>query len=139
MPRRWQPPCRDRIYVCVNIYVYLQGITHCLWYMDAHEVVMERDAMSDAFYGSKSKILTSANPPHNILDINQKWIDACLLERQEVVGKTLAVVQGPATEKAATREASMRLGQRKAGYVEVKINLQILVCVTAYVNGCCAL
>jgi hypothetical protein len=95
------------------------GITHCLWYMDAHEVVMERDAMSDAFYGSKSKILTSANPPHNILDINQKWIDACLLERQEVVGKTLAVVQGPATEKSATREASMRLGQRKAGYVEV--------------------
>lgn len=95
------------------------GITHCLWYMDAHEVVMERDAMSDAFYGSKSKILTSANPPHVILDINQKWVDACLLERPKVVGKTLAVVQGPATEKSATREASRRLAQRKAGYVEV--------------------
>jgi hypothetical protein len=107
--------------------------------MDAHEVVMERDAMSNAFYGSKSKILTSANPPHNILDINQKWIDACLLERQEVVGKTLAVVQGPATEKAATREPSMRLGQRKAGYVEVKRNLQILVCVTAYMFNCNAI
>ena len=110
-------------YTHTHIHTHTQGVTHCLWYMDAHEVVMERVAMSDAVFGSKAKILTSANPPHTIVDINQMWIDTCLLQRQEVVGKTLAVVQGSATAHSATREACKRLGQRKAGYVEVIRNL----------------
>ena len=80
---------------------------------------MESDAMTGAFCAEASKVLTTPSAPHTILDINQKWCDVCMLDREQVLGKTLDVVQGPATQTSAAREVGKRAGQRKASYVEL--------------------
>ena len=84
---------------------------------------MENDAMTGAFCAEASKVLTTPSAPHTILDINQKWCDVCMLDREQVLGKTLDVVQGPATQTSAAREVGKRAGQRKASYVELILSL----------------
>ena len=34
------------------------GVTHCLWYMDAHEAVTQHDAMTETFYPNSAKVCT---------------------------------------------------------------------------------
>ena len=36
------------------------GVTHCLWYMDLHEAVMEKQAMSESFCAASPKVMTTA-------------------------------------------------------------------------------
>lgn len=79
------------------------GVTHCLWYMDLHEAVTDKVAMSEVFYPGCPKVMTTATAPFSILDVNATWCEACVLDRSDVLGKSLALLQGPATEKVSTK------------------------------------
>ena len=44
-------------------------------------------------------VLVDGVAPFPILDANGKWLSTCKFELEQVVGKTLKILQGPATEK----------------------------------------
>ena len=44
-------------------------------------------------------LLLSAKPPHKIVQANSEWCRWCCYRREDVIGKTLAVSHGPATER----------------------------------------
>ena len=85
------------------------GVTHCLWYMDLHEAVTEKQAMSESFCGASPKVMTISQAPFTILDVNDKWCQACVMERGDVLGKSLSVLQGPATEKTSATAVCTRV------------------------------
>jgi len=95
------------------------GVTHCLWYMDVHEAVTQKDAMSDVFYPNSAKVMTSTVAPFDILDINLAWSKACMLPRSAVLGKTLSLVQGPATDQNMTSELCKKALATKSHYTEI--------------------
>jgi len=95
------------------------GVTHCLWYMDVHEAVTQKDAMSDVFYPNSAKVMTSTVAPFDILDINLAWSKACMLPRSAVIGKTLSLVQGPATDQNMTSELCKKALATKSHYTEI--------------------
>ena len=68
------------------------GVTHCLWYMEAHEVVMEKEAMGSSWCPKAHKILFAPQAPFTIVDVSEEWSSACQLPRDAVVGKALAEV-----------------------------------------------
>jgi hypothetical protein len=45
-------------------------------------------------------VVVDGHAPFGILDANDAWLTVCGFEREEVVGKTLKILQGPATQKA---------------------------------------
>jgi hypothetical protein len=72
-----------------QVMAHAAGVTHCLWYMETHEPALHAHAMSDAFYGNSSKIMTAPHAPFTVLEVNDKWTDRWLVERRQVLGKPL--------------------------------------------------
>jgi hypothetical protein len=81
------------------------GVTHCLWYMDAHEAVTDADAMSEKFYTQAAKVLATITAPHKILEVNDKWCQTWSVERQQVLGKSLDTLQPLTSPARLVREA----------------------------------
>eukprot|EP01052_Picozoa_sp_SAG31_P021088 SAG31_NODE_1613_length_7743_cov_5.584903_1_plen_678_part_00 len=44
-------------------------------------------------------VLFSNQPPFPVVDVNDMWLSVCGFERNEVVGKTMRIIQGPLTER----------------------------------------
>jgi len=44
------------------------------------------------------QLVTAGEPPYTILDVNEAWLQVCEFSRDEVVGQTLRLLQGPRTE-----------------------------------------
>lgn len=61
---------------------------------------------------SSSVVLTEAAPPFAILHVNESWCDLCGFRPEEVAGRTLRTIQGPATDAAAVAACMAELLRR---------------------------
>lgn len=46
----------------------------------------------------RPSVLFAGTPPYPVVEVNALWLAACGMRRDEVVGKTMIIIQGPATE-----------------------------------------
>ena len=44
-------------------------------------------------------VITEACSPYRIIDVNDAWVNLCGYQKEEVIGKTLEVIQGPETDR----------------------------------------
>lgn len=58
-------------------------------------------------------VLVSGSSPHCVVDANDKWLETCKFKREQVIGKTLKILQGPRTEKEQLAKL-MRAVQEKS-------------------------
>lgn len=72
----------------------------------------------------QARVITKAVPPFEIVSVNSAWEDLCGYTKEESVGKTLAILQGPETDKVvATSLISHMLQGESAGAVLVNYKL----------------
>ena len=58
--------------------------------------------MYEALEPSKeARVITEASPPFRVTNVNHAWEDLCDYKIYECYGKTLGMIQGPDTNKAA--------------------------------------
>ena len=43
-------------------------------------------------------VLYSSTPPYAVVDVNELWLTTCGFQREEVIGKTMRIIQGPLTD-----------------------------------------
>ena len=63
----------------------------------------------------RAMVITEAQPPFNIVEVNNEWVDLCGYSRKQAVGSTLkALLQGPETDlEAAKNLVSALIGGRE--------------------------
>jgi PAS domain S-box-containing protein len=66
--------------------------------------------------GRDVEVLTQPQPPYAIAWASEGWLDLCGFSSAEVVGRTLALIQGPATDR--TQVARLMAAVRGLGVVE---------------------
>ncbi len=50
-------------------------------------------------------VITEAQPPFNIVEVNNEWVDLCGYNRKQAIGSTLkALLQGPETDLEAAKD-----------------------------------
>ena len=64
--------------------------------------------------GRRHVVVTSAQPPFDIVHVNDAWCALCGFAPEDVVGKTLRVIQGPQTDAATVRATMAALRARNA-------------------------
>lgn len=70
-------------------------------------------------------VITETHSPFTIVDVNQDWTELCGYTRQEAVGSTLALLQGPETDAAAVKDliaSLLRHDNGKAEHEAVLVN-----------------
>lgn len=53
-------------------------------------------------------VLAIGTPPFPVVDVNEAWLRACGMQRDDVVGKTMKVIQGPLTEMDRVQRLMVR-------------------------------
>ncbi|EKX50013.1 hypothetical protein GUITHDRAFT_47870, partial [Guillardia theta CCMP2712] len=51
-----------------------------------------------------ARVITEASHPFRIVHVNPSWMSLCGFTEEEAVGKTLSIIQGPATDFDAIQE-----------------------------------
>ena len=74
--------------------------------------------------------------PFSILDVNDTWCEACVMHRNDVVGKSLSVLQGPATERISTKSVCEDVVRCKASSRCVCVCVCVCACVCVCVCMC---
>jgi len=71
-------------------------------------------SLEEAFLPShQARVITESQPPYRITYVNDAWCSLCGFERDEVLGQTLSIIQGPATDREALKDVMTRLGEWK--------------------------
>eukprot|EP00591_Stephanopyxis_turris_P004982 CAMPEP_0195515148 /NCGR_PEP_ID=MMETSP0794_2-20130614/6322_1 /TAXON_ID=515487 /ORGANISM="Stephanopyxis turris, Strain CCMP 815" /LENGTH=214 /DNA_ID=CAMNT_0040643531 /DNA_START=450 /DNA_END=1094 /DNA_ORIENTATION=- len=71
----------------------------------------------------QARVITKTNAPFEIVDVNTAWEGLCGFSREEAVGKTLAMLQGPETDPSAvTALMSTLMRGEEAGTVLINYN-----------------
>lgn len=53
-------------------------------------------------------ILLAGTPPFPVVEVNESWLKVCGMKRQDVVGKTMKIIQGPLTEMDRVQRLMVR-------------------------------
>lgn len=61
-------------------------------------------------------VLFSGRAPYLVVDVNNLWLKTCGCERREVIGKTMSIIQGPATERHLVHDMMTALSRRQPHY-----------------------
>eukprot|EP00928_Gymnodinium_smaydae_P042640 TRINITY_DN28686_c0_g2_i1.p1 TRINITY_DN28686_c0_g2~~TRINITY_DN28686_c0_g2_i1.p1 ORF type:complete len:846 (-),score=134.66 TRINITY_DN28686_c0_g2_i1:67-2604(-) len=64
-------------------------------------------------------VLVDGTPPYKVIDVTREWLYELKYSRKELIGKTLAVVQGPRTEKHIVAHLMAKVRQRQLIHVRL--------------------
>ena len=78
-----------------------------------HDALRELNAGDENAERPQARVITGAQRPYQIMQVNQAWTALCGFSSQEAVGNTFAIMQGPATNGRSLVEMHKRLGCRR--------------------------
>ena len=73
-------------------------------------------------------------PPHPVLWASDDWLNFCGLNRAEVVGKTLSVMQGPMTDLESERAMQRTIGRGESNIIHLTSYTHRGICFSHDVN-----
>lgn len=79
------------------------------WFI-IHRLKLEFEGLS--FPGLTMSILTAIEPPYEVLSASDEWLSFCGYEKEDVVGGTLKILQGPGTDRATINGIMLAAKQR---------------------------
>merc|ERR1711939_151011 len=109
-------------------------IEDCATQLEAAELLMDKaryDAAAVEFAEDTPQIITSSRPPYRVVDVNEKWLNFCGYSRNEVVGKTLDLLQGERTNYEDLKPMMEGIRARKPSECKV---LNYTKCGTEFLN-----
>jgi hypothetical protein len=59
-------------------------------------------------------LLFAGIPPYRVVDVNHTWLEVCKFRRQDVIGNTMSIIQGPRTEKDVVARLMKAVKQKKS-------------------------
>jgi len=78
-----------------------------------HDALRELNAGDESAERPQARVITGAQRPYQIMQVNQAWTVLCGFSSEEAVGNTFAIMQGPATNGRSLVEMQKRLGCRR--------------------------
>ena len=77
------------------------------------------------------QIITSSRPPYRVIDVNDKWLTFCGYNRDDIMGQTLNLLQGPRTNYEDLKPMMAAVKEQRAGEAQV---LNYTKCGTEFLN-----
>eukprot|EP00960_Hanusia_phi_P043923 756349-Hanusia_phi.AAC.1 len=84
------------------------GNSLSVWQMRTSFTVMEK---SFCFSHDIAQVMTEVNSPFRIVKANRIWCETCEFTHDEIIGKTLEIIQGPSTSMKALSSLSASISQ----------------------------